>query len=77
MFSYDIGKVLGIKDIFAGEEISLCTMSGPIKGYLHDVEMEVLTYEEEGEERWSFSARVAFAERNIPRNILGRDGFFE
>jgi hypothetical protein len=78
LFSFSIGTFLGI-DVFAGEEIRLGSLGAvePMKAYLHNVEMEVLTYEEEDGVPWRFSTRVAFSTSNIPRNILGREGFFK
>ncbi len=75
-FSYEIGEDLGI-EIFSGENIRMTSLgsSEPVNGYLHSVEMEVIT--EEDEPPWKISTKVAFLDRAIPRNILGRDGFFE
>lgn len=78
LFSFSIATSLGI-DVFTGEEIRLGSLGSvePVTAYLHNVEIEVLTYEENGEPPWRFSTQVAFATSEIPRNLLGRTGFFE
>ena len=78
LFSFGIGASLGL-DVFTGEEIRLSSLGSiaPIPAYLHEIDIEVLTYHEEDEVPWIFSAHVAFAASDIPRNILGRTGFFE
>jgi len=73
-FSYEIGEALRI-ELFSGENIRMTSLGGPVNGYLHSVEMEVIT--EEDEPPWKFSTKVVFLDGTIPRNILGRDGFFE
>jgi hypothetical protein len=61
-------KRLGI-DLLRGKEITLSSLGGAIKGYLHRVVLEI--------EGSRFSADVVFSLNPIPRDLLGRHTLFE
>lgn len=69
IFKADVVQDLGL-EIERGKEIYLGGVAGRIKGYLHNVQMEI-----SGKQ---FSLPVVFSyEYRVSFNLLGRQGFFE
>jgi predicted aspartyl protease len=69
IFNYDVAKQLGV-EIEKGEEVFLGGVGGRIKGYIHEIIIEV-----SGK---SFKIPVVLSrEYLVSFNLLGRKGFFE
>lgn len=74
VFSSELATLLGINDLENGSKISIRTAGGSIYAYMFDdVEMEITI----GSIRKKFSSQIRFADRHIPRNILGLDLVFQ
>ena len=67
---FDGGRAgdIGI-DLLEGKEITLSSLGGAVKGYLHRVALEI--------EGSRFAADVVFSLNPIPRELLGRHTLFE
>jgi hypothetical protein len=73
VFQPEMAELLGIDDVASSKVTQqLSTGGGPITIYLHDVEME-LVLESSSE---TIACQIGFADRHIPRNILGRNLVF-
>jgi predicted aspartyl protease len=73
VFQQELAGDLGIDDITAGaSHIVISTGGGSITAYLFDVEMEVVL----DAHTQRISCQVGFADRHIPRNILGQNLIF-
>lgn len=73
VFTQELATQLGISDITVGRRDTLRSAAGPFDIFLFDVELEVHAA---GVQR-KFSAQVGFAERHLPRNILGLNVVFQ
>lgn len=70
LFSADLAEALGLS-LLDGPARSLKSLGGELTGYAHHVEIEIAY-------GWSLgSLEVLFAERNIPRNLIGRSDFLQ
>jgi hypothetical protein len=71
LFSHGIGEVLGL-NVSAGRLQRLTTLEGLLlRAYAHTVELEIAY-------GWSLGEmEILFAERDIPRNLLGRSDFLD
>jgi len=68
LFSLQVAEVLGLS-IIEGRREQLTTLGGSFTAYAHAVELDIA-------DGWSLGqVEVLFAERDIPRNLLGRTDF--
>ena len=66
LFSREVGELLGI-EIESGIKITLDTLGGPLIAFGHEITLGTLGL--------LFNTTVYFGKDNLPRNLLGREGW--